>query len=264
MADEGKYLTIQEAAAFLRVSKSSLRRWSNTGQLPCYRIGNRNERRFRLDDLLACLSQTDPGEAERAQRLPETRTYAETAGQRPCMHHISSYYRDRNEQWDSIEPHLMAHIQVGTRTLYVHSSDPNWIADRLSERKIDAAALEKDERLLFVSADDAYLRQGHFNPRRMLKFWESSIRKAEKQGVERMFLTGEMGWASRALPGCELLLPYERELDQVLHRFPSVTVLCQYPLINFSGATIFESLRIHPGVQLGRRTIDGLGASPGP
>src|SRR6266513_5601614 len=48
-------LDIKEAAAFLRVSATSLRRWTNAGRLPCLRIGGRAERRFRKSDLEAFL-----------------------------------------------------------------------------------------------------------------------------------------------------------------------------------------------------------------
>src|SRR6266436_5496799 len=46
-------LDIREAAALLRVSETSLRRWTNAGRLPCLRVGGRRERRFRRADLLA-------------------------------------------------------------------------------------------------------------------------------------------------------------------------------------------------------------------
>ncbi len=49
-------LDIREAAALLRVSETSLRRWTNAGRLPCLRVGGRRERRFRRADLLAFLS----------------------------------------------------------------------------------------------------------------------------------------------------------------------------------------------------------------
>ncbi len=50
-------LDITEAADFLRVSETSLRRWTNAGRLPCVRIGGRQERRFRREDLEAFLSR---------------------------------------------------------------------------------------------------------------------------------------------------------------------------------------------------------------
>src|SRR5258706_12229565 len=49
-------LDIREAAALLRVSETSLRRWTNAGRLPCLRVGGRRERRFRRGGLLGFLS----------------------------------------------------------------------------------------------------------------------------------------------------------------------------------------------------------------
>jgi excisionase family DNA binding protein len=46
MPEDFKLLTIEEAARYLNVSKVSLRRWSNSGRLRCFRVGVRGERRF--------------------------------------------------------------------------------------------------------------------------------------------------------------------------------------------------------------------------
>src|SRR5437867_2454997 len=48
-------LEIREAAEFLRVSETSLHRWTNAGRLPVLPIGGRRERRLRRGDLRACL-----------------------------------------------------------------------------------------------------------------------------------------------------------------------------------------------------------------
>jgi excisionase family DNA binding protein len=45
-------LTVSEAAAFLRVSVGSVRKWSNAGALRSFRLGPRQDRRFLLGDLL--------------------------------------------------------------------------------------------------------------------------------------------------------------------------------------------------------------------
>lgn len=46
-------LDIQQAAKFLNVSETSLRRWTNDGRLTCLRLGKKKVRRFRHEDLLA-------------------------------------------------------------------------------------------------------------------------------------------------------------------------------------------------------------------
>src|SRR2546430_5559444 len=63
---EPELLDIAQAAAFLHVSPMSLRRWTNSGRLPCFRVGGRRERRFRRADLLALLERS--GEPMRAPR----------------------------------------------------------------------------------------------------------------------------------------------------------------------------------------------------
>ena len=53
MSEKQRFLTIAEAAEFLQVSETSLRRWTNSGKLRCFRVGGRSERRFLKEDLLA-------------------------------------------------------------------------------------------------------------------------------------------------------------------------------------------------------------------
>src|SRR2546425_1672817 len=68
MTQQSELLDIAQAAAFLHVSQMSLRRWTNSGRLPCFRVGGRRERRFRRADLLAFLERS--GEPIRAPQGP--------------------------------------------------------------------------------------------------------------------------------------------------------------------------------------------------
>ena len=49
MSDTEALLNIEQAAHFLNVSETSLRRWTNDGRLACLRVGRRRERRFRKE-----------------------------------------------------------------------------------------------------------------------------------------------------------------------------------------------------------------------
>lgn len=44
-------LTVSDAARLLNVHVNTVRRWSNQGILKAYRIGSRNDRRFREEDI---------------------------------------------------------------------------------------------------------------------------------------------------------------------------------------------------------------------
>ena len=53
-----RMLTIAETANILNVHINTIRRWSNTGVLKTYRIGNRGDRRFNLVDVREMLQQS--------------------------------------------------------------------------------------------------------------------------------------------------------------------------------------------------------------
>jgi len=55
-----EWLTVEEAARYLRVSKRTIYKWSRDGRLPAYLIGNRKHRRYRRDDLDRVPRLVDP------------------------------------------------------------------------------------------------------------------------------------------------------------------------------------------------------------
>lgn len=65
--DSGKeIMTCDEVAAYLRVHVSSVRRWSRSGKLTAYKVGDRGDWRYREQDVLAFLYDTArEGEGQR-------------------------------------------------------------------------------------------------------------------------------------------------------------------------------------------------------
>ena len=51
MDNLNRLLTIKEAAKFLNISETSLRRWIKKGEIKCYRLGNKGIIRFKMSDL---------------------------------------------------------------------------------------------------------------------------------------------------------------------------------------------------------------------
>ena len=48
---EKTVLTVSEAAVMLNARPNSVRRWAGMGLLPSFRIGLRDDRRFRVEDI---------------------------------------------------------------------------------------------------------------------------------------------------------------------------------------------------------------------
>jgi len=60
-----RLLTTREAAAFLKVSEASIRRWTDSGLLPAHRVGRRRARRLREEDLRQFM-EAGPGQGSAA------------------------------------------------------------------------------------------------------------------------------------------------------------------------------------------------------
>ena len=59
--DLRRMVTVGEASQILHVHPNTLRKWSDQGLIPTYRIGQRRDRRFAVEDLLAFLTRGGNG-----------------------------------------------------------------------------------------------------------------------------------------------------------------------------------------------------------
>jgi transcriptional repressor of dcmA and dcmR len=60
-AGPSRIVPVGQASEILNVHPNTLRKWSDQGMIPCYRIGHRRDRRFALDDLAGFLERYDNG-----------------------------------------------------------------------------------------------------------------------------------------------------------------------------------------------------------
>ena len=53
----GRMLTVREVARLLHIHSNTVRRWSDRGLIKAYRISNRGDRRFKLEDIARFLAE---------------------------------------------------------------------------------------------------------------------------------------------------------------------------------------------------------------
>jgi len=71
MVESDRLMTVKEVASLLNVAEVTVRRMTGRGDLVCYRVGDRNERRFRMSDIevyLAKRRETSLSNKPRAKR----------------------------------------------------------------------------------------------------------------------------------------------------------------------------------------------------
>ena len=224
MDESEPLLDIEQAARFLNVSETSLRRWTNDGRLPCLRVGRRRERRFRRADLLGFLER-EPAGGSRAVGLARGT-------------HLCGLYSSEDGQVHQALIFLVEGFGPGTVTYLVGTPET---------RGRILAALEREHPGL-----EAAIAQGRLvlsgyaeNAAAQLDWWERQISAAVRRGAT---LVRAIGDASAFIDAAsrEELLEYEAEYDRrIAHRFPVVS-MCQYDVRQFSGMYVVNALMAHP------------------
>ena len=222
MEPDDDILDIAEAAAFLRVSETSLRRWTNAGVLRCFRIGGRRERRFLRSDLVEYLSRP-------------VAPVAEGHG------HACALYTTPAERERLAGEFLAGGLDAGSTCFLV--GDP-------AARKDTLAWLARHGRAGFVGDRAGPLFLGRYgeSPTEQLNDWSRSFTWATGTGRPSIHAVGDVTGApfARLLPFDDVI-EYEREYDRSLAaRFP-VATLCLYDARRLSGVEAARVVQAHGG-----------------
>ncbi|HMG11619.1 MAG TPA: MEDS domain-containing protein [Gemmatimonadaceae bacterium] len=239
IADANELLDIGQAAAFLNVSEASLRRWTNSGRLPCMRVGQRRERRFRREDLVGFLESGAPradGHAVRhsgktLENFPDTPVTV-THGSHLC----GMYASDLGRITLSV-PFLLDGLNEGSVCFLVGPTRfRNEILKGLKQKR---AALQAD-----IDAGRLILSEYHHALRAQNKYFRAVVDDKIAQGVQSFRIIGD-AWGMRAKVSEEFLVEYEADYDRLIARKYPVVTLCLYDARRFSGVEMLNALKGH-------------------
>jgi len=228
-------LDIKQAAAFLNVTETSLRRWTNAGRLACLRVGAKRERRFRREDLLAFLDNQPATAASAAAGIRQVTTIGGLpveSGTHLCAFYLNDAARTK--------------LAVG------------FLADRTSEDS-DTILLGTSQATRAVM-DQLEGRGGHAGsapaPDNVTVIEYRSHGAAQLEVLEGLFVAAlRRGRRSLRVVGTEVgpfgrfseLIAYEEGYERLSRRFPVVT-LCQYDARKRSGVELCSILKRHADV----------------
>jgi excisionase family DNA binding protein len=256
-------LTLDEAATYLAVSKTTLRRWTNDGRLACHRVGPRNDRRFD-PDVLDMFVSTGGSEAPdlRAPTISGLSSGAKDSEADLGSRHICLFFGRHEERWEAFRPFFLKHFYAGKPTVYIHSaSTREEIMDRVRDEGLDPNELSRRGLLTLIPARDAYLKNQTFTPEFMVAFMRLQIIRKRADNHPSHLLVGEMDWFFSNAPGVESMHDYEAALNDLLVEHPQTTIVCQYDLSRFSGVDVMKACCSHPGVVYRKRLQQGYYAS---
>jgi transcriptional repressor of dcmA and dcmR len=238
MTDENDLLDIGEAAQFLSVSETSLRRWTNAGMLSCLRVGRRRERRFRRGDLLTFLEQSpaDP-RPSRNKSLSSAPRVVEEVGATPHGSHPCGIYGSDAGRITLFTPFLLEGLREGSVCfLIAPSRTRKEIVKNLEDLRPSLPSDIKEGRL--VLAEYQRSATAHW------RFLATHLNKAQRGGASSLRVAGDMiGLREHVSP--EELVTYEAGLDDRIVAKFAVALLCAYDARKFSGVELLNALKTH-------------------
>jgi excisionase family DNA binding protein len=259
MSDSKGLLTIEEAAQFLGVSKTSLRRWTKDGQLSCHRIGVRAERRFDQKMLEEFLQRRGAGLPAANDISAADADVPQQTGEGGRHKHICVYFRNPSEQWEAFRGYFLDHYRANLPTTYLyHASSREHLIECVRNEGIDPQDAINRGLLRLVSAQESYLRQGAFSADFMISFVRLIMNRLRADGFQKHLITGEMDWYFTDILGREEIHAYESRLNKLLDDAPEVTIVCQYDITRFNGEGVLQACCTHPLIHLNDRLRPGL------
>jgi len=237
--DSTELLDISEAAKFLNVSETSLRRWTNAGVLRCLRVGLRRERRFRRADLLGFMEQPSVRQrpAHREQDSKKALEWKDEPVATVHGNHLCGIYGSDAGRIDLSVPFLLEGLRRKSVCFLIAPARAQ--KDILKAMKRRRPSLDSD-----IKAGRLIVSEHQDSPAAQCRYFETTMSKAEGEGVESFRVVGDM-WGLRLKVSAKQMVKLEVGFERlIVPRFP-VVALCAYDARKFAGVELLDALKDH-------------------
>lgn len=238
MPRHDELLDIKQAASFLNVSETSLRRWTNAGRLPCLRVGHRRERRFRRTDLLAFM-EVESSQLDHHDEIVSLAAQATSIGGVAVPHgaHLFGFYDTESGRSALATTFLSGSLQRRHACLVL--SSPAARASIMQRLRRSHPSVDLD-----VASGRLKLADFRRTVGEQYEFLESHLSGELNSGFASLRLVDDV-WAFAQAIGVDGLVEFESAFDhRIAERFPIVT-LCLYDVRKFSGPQLLGALKVH-------------------
>jgi hypothetical protein len=170
--------------------------------------------------------------------------------------HFCGIYRTDEDHRTLVMDFIRHGIERNEKIFYiVNLQTAAQLKATLASGGVDAESLVQKGQLIILTAKDAYLKEGEFDPDKMITLLRAETEKALEEGYLALRVTGEMTWALAGEPGSERLVEYESKLNRF---FPNSKcyAMCQYDRRRFDSEILLEILQTHPKVLCGVEGFD--------
>ena len=158
--------------------------------------------------------------------------------------HVAFFFNNNAERIEFVIPYIVNGLRNHERCVYI--ADENTVPAIVAEFQncgVDVAEAMALGALSVVTKHDTYLRDGIFEPERMIADLDRDVRYALQKGFTGLRVTGEMSWALDLPTALSRLCDYEQELCR---KWPAeLGGLCQYNRTLFPDQVIQRVMGCH-------------------
>jgi MEDS: MEthanogen/methylotroph, DcmR Sensory domain len=165
--------------------------------------------------------------------------------------HVCAFFHSDEEAYRVLLPFIAEGFTCNHKAVHVvNPGQDHAHRRRLVEAGIDLESAEKRGQFELQVNTDAYLRDGRFDPDRMLEVFEGVASGNIGGEFPLSRVVCQMEWAAERVECIDQLIEFESRVNEVWERHEDV-VICAYNLGKFSGDTVIEIMRTHPMVIIG-------------
>src|SRR5690242_18489605 len=204
-------LSTRQVAERLGVSEASVRRWSDSGQLPVQRVGKRRERRFRPHDVDAAARRHPTPSPPPKPGAPNV-VLAGHITNVPV--HIPAFYDSDAGRVRLTAPFLAEGIKSGQPCFLIAQGEElnSYLVALDTDQDVDVDGALASGLLTVVSAPGTTVAQA-------LDFWERKLWEAMDAHATVMRAVGEMVSEREVFESEQEMLAYEAAFNMTSHRF---------------------------------------------
>lgn len=171
--------------------------------------------------------------------------------------HSCGIFRSDAEQQRLVVDFIRLGVQRNERIIYlVNLQTAGQLRWTLASSGLEADSLIARGQLVILTAKDTYLKEGMFEPKKMMALLRNETERALHDGYSALRTSGEMTWALGGEPGSDRLLEYEAMLNDYVRAGARCYGICQYDQRRFDPGLLLDVLHTHPKVILGHQGHD--------
>jgi hypothetical protein len=167
------------------------------------------------------------------------------------VRHVCAFFNSEDEEYRVLLPFIQDGFACGDKAVHVVSPDRcHDHLQRLAAAGIDPEATQKSGQFELRTNTETYLRDGRFDPDRMLQAFEQLASGNVNGGYPLSRIVCHMDWAAEGRPYIDDLVEFESRVNDLWSHHDDA-VICVYDLAKFGGDTVIDIMRTHPIVVIG-------------